>query len=160
MPQQIFDRDGRCYKLSIVEGEALTCLQLHNQEILVGEAKCVRQSGVRLWLGDIAIANEANPLPENFWQRLLQYIPGYRPRLVNYRGRGLGAILIKALIQYAREQGIRSLQGEVFRQDIENTPRLLDWYQRQGFELRTPDPTDKPDVVAILHMEIRSPVNP
>ncbi len=105
-------------------------------------------------LKDISIANEASLEPMNIWTKILHRIPGYRPKPVNYRCQGLGSALINCLVQYAREHGIRSLHGEVFRPDLDNNPNLLKWYQNRGFEIKKPSLYDNPDMVARLHMNI------
>lgn len=154
MPQQIFDRKGRSYISSIVEGDSRLLIQLHSQHMLVGEVKCVRESQAALMLKDIAIANEASPNPMNFWMKMLHKIPGYQPKLVNYRDQGLGSALLSRLIQYAQDNGIQFLHGEVFRPDLENNPKLLQWYQKHGFEIKQPSLEDNPDIVAKLHMHL------
>lgn len=154
MPQPIFDRQGRCYISSIVEVDSRLLIQLHNQQMVVGEVKCVREAQATLMLKDIAIANEASPKPMNIWIKILHKIPGYQPKLINYRHQGLGSALIKCLIQYARDNGVLFLYGEVFRPDLENNPNLLQWYQKRGFEIKQPSLYDNPDIVAKLHMDI------
>ena len=159
MPQQIFDRKGRRYISSIVEIDSRLLIQLHNQQMVVGEIKCLRESQATLMLKDIAIANEANPRPTNFWMKLLHKLPGYQPKPINYRYQGLGSALLSCLIQYAHENDIQFLHGEVFRPDLENNPKLLQWYQKRGFEIKQPSLDDNPDIVAKLHMHIAaSPV--
>ena len=154
MPRVVRDRKGRHYDFSIVESESLLVFQLHHQQLLVGEAKCRRTSPTTLWLQDIAIANEAMPKPRYGWMRFLQQILGWRPQPINYRGLGLGSALIRHLLHYAREERFQSLQGQVFRADLENHTQLLQWYQKHGFEIIQVDPTDNPDVVARLHLRL------
>ncbi len=154
MPQQLFDRKGRRYTFSMVESDPLLVFQLHHQQLLVGEAKCLRASPTTLLLKDIAIANEAMPKPSHDWMRLLHRILGWRPQPINYRGLGLGSALIRHLIHYAREERFQSLRGQVFRADLENNTKLLQWYQNHGFEIICVYLTDNADVVARLHLRI------
>ena len=154
MPQLLRDRKGRRYSLSIVESNPFVLLQLHHRQLLVGEAKCLPASPTTLLLKDIAIANEAIPKPRYDWEKLLHRIPGWRPQPINYRGLGLGSALIRYLINYAREEKFQSLKGHVFRADLENNTKLLQWYQNHGFEIIQVDLTDDPDVVARLHLRI------
>ncbi|NER84208.1 MAG: GNAT family N-acetyltransferase [Leptolyngbya sp. SIO1D8] len=154
MPRSLLDKKGRRYTLSIVESDPLLVMQLHHQQLLVGEAKCLRASSSILLLKDIAIANEAIPKPNHDWVRLLQQILGWRPQTINYRGLGLGSALIRYLIHYAREERFQSLKGQVFRADLENNTKLLQWYQNHGFEIIRVDLTNNPDVVARLHLRI------
>ena len=154
MSQQIFDIKGRRYVYSIVENDSRLLIQLHSQHMVVGEVKCLRESQAILMLKDIAIANQANPTPMNVWMKIRCRIPGCQPKPINYRHQGLGSALINCLIQYARENGIYFLHGEVFRPDLENNPKLIRWYQKRGFEIKQPSPYDNPDIIAKLHMDI------
>jgi hypothetical protein len=62
--------------------------------------------------------------------------------------------LLRQLIAYAREQGFQSIQGQVFRADVENTSYLLQWYRQHGFEILTETERDSPDLVASLQMSL------
>lgn len=154
MPEQLFDKKGRRYTCSIIEGDPLLLFQLHHNQLLVGEAKCLRASPTSLLLKDIAIANEAIPNPSHSWLRLLQKVLGWRPRPINYRGQGLGSALIHHVIQYARKEQFQSLQGELFRADLQNNAKLLQWYQKHGFEIIPVNLVDNPDVMANLHLKL------
>ncbi len=154
MLQSLLDKKGRRYALSIVEGDPLLVMQLHDQQRLVGEAKCLRASPNTLLLKDIAIANEVIPHPSHAWVRFLHRIPGWQPQPINYRGLGLGSALIRYLIHYARIERFQSLQGQVFQADLENNTKLLQWYQNHGFEIIGVDLADNPDVVARLHLRL------
>ncbi|MEM9009553.1 MAG: GNAT family N-acetyltransferase [Cyanobacteria bacterium P01_F01_bin.86] len=154
MSQQLRDRKGRRYTCSMVEGDPFLVFQLHHRDLLVGEAKCLRASPTTLLLKDIAIANEAIPKPSHDWIKFLRRVLGWQPQPVNYRGLGLGSALIRHLIHYAREERFQSLKGRVFRADVENNTKLLQWYQKHGFEIISIDPTDDPDLVARLHLKL------
>ena len=149
MTQTVFDRRGRRYTFSIVEAHPLLLIQIHQRQILVGEVKCLGHPAGVLEIKDIAIANEVSPPPPLWVQRLK--LP-WRPQPINYRGQGLGSALLSYLIEHARTQGFASLWGEVFRPDVENTPKLLDWYQKHGFEIRPTTCADKPDLLALLYL--------
>ena len=53
--------------------------------------------------------------------------------------RGIGSQILDMLIAKARSEGIADIYGSVTQDDIENTPYLIDWYQRHGFVLTEPD---------------------
>lgn len=161
--ETVIDKKGRQYQLSLVESCDNVHLQLYHQHIIVGEAKGHRESSHILFLNDIGVANEVSP-PLNRLSRLLGRTPlgkilasiaRYSPKTISYRRLGLGTILLKALIRYAQDQTIPAIQGEVFRQDVENMPHLLQWYQKQGFELIPPEPGSAPDLVARLHLKLQ-----
>jgi hypothetical protein len=153
MTQTIFDRSGRRYRFSLVEADPLRLIQLYHQHTLVGEVKCICHSPTDLELKDIAIANEVSPTLGGWLQHLIK-VSGWQPQPINYRRQGLGSALLSHLIDYARSQGFQSLWGEVFRPDVENTPGLLQWYQKHGFEVRPTTHEEKPDLIALLHMRL------
>lgn len=56
--------------------------------------------------------------------------PGHR---VEYRNRGLGTLLLRTAMDYARFVGCTVISGEVTQADLLATPWLVAWYQREGF---------------------------
>lgn len=154
MHQQTFDREGHRYTISILEGDLLLSIRLHDLQTVVGEAKCVRESPKALLLKDISIANAVMLNPSTSWAALLSKLPGYQPKLISYRGKGLGSVLLSCLIEHARVTGVRYLYGKVMRQDLENIPKLLQWYQKHGFEIKQPTLEDDPDITAWIHLHI------
>ena len=55
-------------------------------------------------------------------------------KLVN-RNKGLGSTLIKLLVEEARRRGCKRITGRVGDNDLQSTPRLLDWYEQRGFQM-------------------------
>ena len=152
MSQQIFDHEGRSYDLSISQEGVLLLIQVCDRQILIGEAKCARESPDTLLLRDIAIANEvilppahpqATPRPRRS-----------RPRPINYRQKGIGSALLSFLINQARADGVKHLYGKVMQQDLENNPKLLQWYQNHGFRPQDPAPDDECDILAWVHLAL------
>jgi hypothetical protein len=147
-----FTRRG--YRVRVVEGENGVTLQLYHHQWLVGEGKGMPLSPTTFWLQDIAIANQVNQPSRAGW---LTWRPGFRsqlPQPINYRGRGLGSILLRQLIDYTREHAFQHIQGQVFRADTENTPYLLQWYRHHGFEILPATEHDSPDLVANIQMKL------
>lgn len=149
-PQLVRDRLGRPYEIVVTLDGPVSRFRLYERKTLVGEAKCLRCSVARMELGDIAIANEAIPTPANGLMQRFRQIPGCQHAPVNYRGRGLGTVLLQHLVNHARSAGAQELWGEVFQQDIENDPGLLNWYQNFGFERHSPSTEVGEDVVALI----------
>ncbi|MGJ3246309.1 MAG: GNAT family N-acetyltransferase [Elainellaceae cyanobacterium] len=154
MEQQIVDRNDRKYVLSITKQGASLYFKLYNQQILVGEVRGVRESDETLLLADIAIANEVVAIPERSWIFRLGNRFGYLPKPISYRKQGLGSALLKAFLDYASHNGIRHIYGKVMKQDLENNPKLLQWYQRHGFETRSPTSTDEVDILVWIDLNI------
>lgn len=154
MEQQIVDRNDRKYLLSITKHDASLYFKLYSQHILVGEVRGVRESDETLLLADIAIANEVVPMPKTSWIFRLGTRFGYLPKPISYRKQGLGSALLKAFVDYASQNGIRHIYGKVMKQDLENNPKLLEWYQRYGFETRSPASTDEIDILVWIDLMI------
>ncbi len=154
MYPKISDREGHSYDISISESDPLLLFRLYDRQTLVGEAKFVRESTETVLLGDIAIANEVILTPSNYWVAQFRKISGYKPEPINYRGKGLGSALIKFLIHHAHTLGIRHIYGKVAQQDLENNPKLLQWYQDHGFAAELPESKDDPDIIAWIHLNL------
>lgn len=152
MFQQILDREGRSYSLVVTEDEGLISVKAYDRQILIGEAKCLRESPETFYLRDIAIANQVVKKTIYIRAKSLKQLLSYNSKITNYRSRGLGSALLQFLIRYAGANGARCLYGRVYQQDLENNPRLLEWYQKHGFELRQPHPEDQPDVLALIYL--------
>ncbi len=87
---------------------------LMQREERLGWLHAVRTGG-RLLLGDIVLEN------------------------LKYKGQGIGRRLLDAFVKTAQEEGISEVWGSVTQEDIQQTPYLLDWYQRLGFTISDPD---------------------
>jgi len=148
------DVNRQGYRVRVVEGDNRVTLQLYHHQWLVGEGKGEPHSSTIFWLQDIAIANQVTPPFKPGW---VTWRPGLRselPQPINYRGRGLGSILLRQVIAYTRERAFQSIQGQVFRADVENTPYLLQWYRQHGFEILAATEHDPPDLVANIQMSL------
>lgn len=148
MHQKIFDREGRGYDAFVSKEGVLLLIKLYDRHSLIGEARCVQESPDTLLLADISIANNVILTPANRVIALLEKIVGYQPKPINYRGQGIGSALLQLLLNQARTPGIRILYGNVFRQDLENNPKLLQWYKNQGLEIEQPASEKSDDIVA------------
>ena len=154
LSQVLKDRRGTSYRLFISTQGDRYSFKLYDGSLCVGEARCSWQEGGRMVLDDIAIANQVQPRP-NPWVRFKQFVWDWEFEPVNYRQRGLGTALLASTVEHARKLGATVLQGEVFQPDVENTPGLLDWYERQGFVQSAPWP-GQIDVLANITLELRS----
>jgi hypothetical protein len=149
-----FHRRG--YQVRLVEQPDLVALQLFHGQWLVGEVKGVPLSTATFWLHDIAIANQVQRSRRSGWVKWWPLGGNEWPQPINYRGRGLGTILLRSLIAYTQARGFQDIQGQVFQADLENTPYLLRWYQQQGFQLLAVSEHDPPELVANLWMNLIS----
>ena len=58
-----------------------------------------------------------------------------------YRGRGLGAAALQAIITLARQEGVAEITAFIVHKDLARMPRLPEWYARRGFRV-TASPSD------------------
>ena len=151
--QLIFDKDGESYTVEVLDNEAVILFNIYLSSSLVGGVRCIKESLDVLFLGDIAIANEVILNPRGILGKLLRSI-GCQPKPINYRGRGLGSALLEFFINYARESGFKVLYGNIYRQDLQSNPKLMQWYKRYGFEVKRLPTEAKPDVVSRVELNL------
>lgn len=115
--------DGHSYRLEIARIDALVVGRLKLPSgVSVGKA-VLSIDGSTATLADIVIANS---VPSG--NRLIQLIaPSWFHR--NYRGRGLGSVLLKAVTEYLASTEVRKIHGAM----VGDLPRLIRWYRREGF---------------------------
>jgi hypothetical protein len=137
-------------KIQIGEKPALDGLNLH-QEVFgalvrlwvmdgrsrVGKITAVIQDNNQVLLSDVEV--EAAVMTR--WFPFRRLIAKWWPSIgtTNYRKRGIGTLLLKSLLTWCRKNGVSEVFGTVVQKDLVNTPVLLGWYARHGFEICPPD---------------------
>lgn len=115
--------DGQSYRLEIARIGALVVGRLLLPSgVSVGKATLLIE-GSSAKLADIVIAKSVpsgNPLAQ------LLALSWFRR---NYRGRGLGSVLLKAVTEYLASTEVRKIHGTM----VGDLPRLIRWYRREGF---------------------------
>ncbi len=128
--QTITDKMGVPYRLCLrITGE-LWVIEVWDNRVLAATANCLRHNPENLHLSDI-LTHTGVPLPLSWWRKLLRR----RPKLKNYRGRGLGPKLLRFIVETARQSGVQQITGDLLPQSIKEWPDLPDWYREQGFEV-------------------------
>jgi GNAT superfamily N-acetyltransferase len=143
----VADKDGRPYELTIETIGHMLFLRLRHQGEQVGHAQCVRD-GDSLCLGDLMINK---PTQAGLLGSLERKLKG---QLSDYRGRGLGTILLQQVLSTAKETGVKEIHGSIVQDDIDTTPHLLDWYKRYGFRVEKPTEQDAKSAIARIQLEI------
>lgn len=135
MDRIIYDRADRRYALEfdlLADSSFLRGSVYHNAS-RVGYANCIID-GTIMSLNDIHIS-EAVPFREcSLVNRALQFVR-LKPRVVNFRRRGVGTQLLLAVLQYAREHAIHEVKGRIVRDDQIHNPGLANWYRKHGFSV-------------------------
>ena len=103
----------------------------------VADLKAVNQGSGVMLLGSIEVRDDV-VLLNSFASRMLRKIrPSYEFK--SFRECGLGSRLILMLVEHCRDQGFNEIYGSVVQSDLDETPRLLSWYRKFGFEALPPD---------------------
>jgi len=118
-----------------------------------GEAKCfIDYVESKMTLADIVILDELNLL-RTFKERIFALL-GIYPK--TYRRRGLGTILLKQVIEYARKLNLKYIHGSVVEDDIFENPNLLKWYEKNGFTITEPTSEELSHSVARIYMDLQN----
>ena len=103
----------------------------------VGHLFAVIESENEVLLGEVIVENEvATSKGSPSW------MPGWlrqKPVTESFRGKGYGTKMLAHVLVWCREMGFSQAYGSIVQQDLDETPALLEWYQRHGFEILPPD---------------------
>jgi len=70
------------------------------------------------------------------------------------RGRGYGSMLIRALLAYARRNGIREIIGGVSAEELAQNRYVLEWYSKRGFIVERSASPQVPGSVATMRIMV------
>ena len=140
----VVDRLGAHYELRVdhPEGSGFFLLLCDARAVTrAGRLTALVQEDGSLILADVLIEDEARPRPRRWWQRALARVGRWRPRLVSYRRRGLGGILLDHFLAEADAHGVECIRGSLVKGDLIAWAGLADWYCARGFSvLPAPQP--------------------
>lgn len=71
-----------------------------------------------------------------------------------YRHHKLGTQLLSLLIEHARNKRVPKLYGSIIQKHIDETPGLVEWYERMGFQKCSPYPGHVPSAVVYIVMDL------
>jgi ribosomal protein S18 acetylase RimI-like enzyme len=71
-----------------------------------------------------------------------------------YRHQGLGTKLLNLLIEHTIERKVQRLYGSVVKADIDKTPRLIQWYEKHGFQRCISYPGCIADAAAYIFIDL------
>jgi hypothetical protein len=132
----IYDKQGRDYQIEVNEHESLLSLNvyrsLHGLRDMVVHIKCVFDSPNEMLLGDIHFEDK---IDRNRLKRIYAFFH-QEPKC--YQRLGLGTATLKFLIKYVKEKGIKKLHGSITQRDLNANPKLIKWYQDNGFTVEAP----------------------
>ncbi|MEA2040436.1 MAG: GNAT family N-acetyltransferase, partial [Thermodesulfobacteriota bacterium] len=72
------------------------------------------------------------------------------------RRRGLGTVLLKSVIAYARKKGVKRIRGSIVKSSMVHNPGIIQWYQENGFDVVEATSQEVPGAIARICMELAS----
>jgi GNAT superfamily N-acetyltransferase len=127
----LFDTANRRYRTLRCESLISCDWRVFHDKQQIGHA-CIIKDSLTLRLGDIVIY-DAVIISRPRYTTFLQGLFKREPQRVAYRGQGIGSALLKMIITWANQKGIREIVGEISAVDLKPNPKLIDWYLRHGF---------------------------
>jgi len=125
------DGTGLSYRLEISQSDSFWFIKVFDGNMRVGYANCTLTNRI-LTLADLHVAMDA-PQPRRGVSRFFHWVLNTRRKAVNYRGRGLGAALLRFIIRKAVAHGFTEIEGKLSPHDLAANPKLPEWYRRHGF---------------------------
>lgn len=154
MKQFVTDTRGQRYLLTVLDdSDDLFWVRLSRKGDWVGEAKCPMPLPNTMANGDIHIRDDSDP-PRSYTENWLRGDWKSRKSMKCYRHIGLGTKLLKLVIQHARMKLVKYIYGSITQEDINRTPRLLQWYEKHGFKKCGSYPGCIKDAFAWICMEL------
>ena len=149
----IHDKHGCTYRLVVAEGEHDFCSYLHDNQNTAGRLNVDFASPDEWEIADLVLF-EKSPQAVNWFFRLLRDFTSWKPKVIDYRFRGLGAALLQFVEEQARQRNIKRVVGKVVRRDYNDWPELLNWYAKRGFTVTPRNDDDASDTVARISKEM------
>lgn len=101
-----------------------------------GQLACVPQENGNLLFSDVVISDGTQSMPMlPWWKRLL----GVKNKAPDFRNKKIGTELTRTMLEAAKNKQIKRIYGSIVQKDIDESPHLLDWYEKMGFRICEPD---------------------
>ena len=127
----IYDKQRRVYQIEVNEYESILSLKvyrsLHGLRDMVGHINCIFESPNEMLLAEIHFEDNIARSPLGRIYAFFHQEPKCYQRL------GLGTATLEFLIKYVKEKGIKKLHGSITQDDLNANPKLIKWYQDNGF---------------------------
>ena len=127
----IYDKHGRDYQIEVNEQESILLLKVYRSlnglRGMIGHIKCIFKFSNEMLLADIHFEDN---IARNLLGRIYAFFH-QEPKC--YQGMRLGTVTLKFLIKYIKEKGIKKLHESITQDDLNANPKLIKWYQDNGF---------------------------
>jgi len=133
MTRTVLDKHGTQYQLEPHYGEHGTRINLRYHHQAVGYANIFHQ-GPRQWeIADLLIENNSIIPRPLFIVNIRDLLLKLEPKRRNFRGLGLGNVLLQSIIGEAREYGVQNISATLSHKDRQESPFLVQWCAKNGF---------------------------
>ena len=146
----IHDRRGKSFQVEYDLDETWLDVHLYDGEISVGYARCLMQTVGSLRIEDLLIYDDKHFDDFSRWRFWFQrHVFG---QLQGYRNHGLGTALLGFIVETARRQGLKRIEGSARPERPEDAEALLRWYRRMGFTIKPADKTKLATSIAEIEL--------
>lgn len=97
----------------------------------VAYCNCELKEGGNLFIADLKVYKCVKSPMLPWWKRFL----GLKRKPTNFRGEGVGRLIMMTLLEKARKEGLQSVYGYIVQKDINESAFLLEWYEKLGFQV-------------------------
>lgn len=157
--KRILDHQGLSYTLKILNSydqeynqySVMMNLRRDKRNCQVGQTNCIINLSGDALLGDIQIFDDVPFL--SLQDKIYRLFHGNEP--TNYQKRGLGTILLKEIINFAKSRKTKKLHGSLTEKDLSKNPNLIEWFKQHGFKIEPPTSEEVPSAQyrACLYLE-------
>lgn len=129
MKQFISDRYSQRYQL-IINEDSDDCFsaELKRKGERIGKVKARFNLPDSMVIEDIEIRNDFDQ-SDSVMMSIIQPV-----ERMNYRRKGLGTALLGLAIESGRRHRVKRIYGSIVQKDIDKTPGLVEFYEKQGFK--------------------------
>ncbi len=134
-PRTISDRFGNLYRLHLRSDSRMWTFSISAGGLPVGYAYCWllgKTEGIRI--NDICIRDDI-PVRRSPLLAFIRSLFRLPVQYHDFRRRGIGTALLRAIVAAAKANGYRRVLGEVKSHDRQRFEGLPDWYSRNGFQV-------------------------
>lgn len=151
-PEYLYDSAGKAYTVAIVsQSDTFFSAHIYSGRMWLGRINwLIDDERNVMQLADLMLFDE--PLGRHpLWTRIMLFLKWHPP---TFRQRGLGSAMLCAVVIQAEKLKIDAISGFITTDDLQNTPYLLKFYEKHGFDVQRVSPPSQ-GTVATIYRTIR-----
>ena len=113
------------------KGEGFQVCAVWKRNGIVADAECAFEDDQRILIKMIEVLECAVIRKKSLLRKA---------RHANFRGLGIGSRIVREVVRQAKRHRARELYGYIIQHRLDANPFLLEWYEKEGFEICAPDP--------------------